>query len=70
MLRFHIENMSCAGCASGVTRAVQTAVPTAEVKVDLSSRHVSITGTSDAAAVIEVLKRAGYEAQVETSAKL
>ncbi len=67
MLRFHVENMSCAGCANGVTRAIRAAIPSAEVTVDLSSRHVSVGGTNDAGTVDAALKRAGYKAQAANS---
>lgn len=63
MLRFHVANMSCGGCAKGVTRAVQGVVANAKVEVDLASREVSVSGTSDSDGVIEALRRAGYQAE-------
>lgn len=63
MLRFHVSNMSCGGCAKGVTRAVQGIAAGAEVKVDLSTREISVSGTNDEAAVLDALERAGYRAE-------
>ncbi len=63
MLRFHVSNMSCGGCAKGVTRAIQGAVTGATVDVHLSSREVVVSGTNDEAAIVHALKRAGYQAE-------
>ena len=30
-MQFHIENMTCGGCARSVTKAIQSVDPTAEV---------------------------------------
>lgn len=63
MLRFHVSNMSCGGCAKSVTRAVQGVAANAKVEVDLATREISVSGTSDRDGVIGALKRAGYQAE-------
>ncbi|MGY2051801.1 heavy-metal-associated domain-containing protein [Methylobacterium sp. JK268] len=63
MLRFHVSNMSCGGCAKGVTRAVRGLDGDARVDVDLPSREITIRGAVDAPGVVAALKRAGYEAR-------
>ena len=67
MLRFHVSNMSCGGCAKGVTRAIQGVATGAKVDVDLSSREVAVSGTNDVAAIVDALKRAGYQAESLTA---
>ena len=63
MIRLHVSNMSCGGCAKGVTRAVQSAAEGAKVEVNLSTREVLIDGASDEVALVEALRRAGYQAE-------
>lgn len=63
MLRFHVSNMSCGGCVKGVTSAIQSVAPGAKVDADLSAREISVSGTNDEDAVIDALKRAGYQAE-------
>ncbi|MBY0295459.1 MAG: heavy-metal-associated domain-containing protein [Methylobacterium sp.] len=63
MLRFHVSNMSCGGCAKGVTRAVQGLDGNAKIDIDLPSREINVRGAVDAPGVVAALKRAGYEAR-------
>ena len=63
MLLFHVSNMSCGGCAKGVTHAVQGIDAGAKVDVDLSTGEISVSGRSDVPTLLEALKRAGYPAE-------
>jgi copper chaperone len=63
MLRFHVSNMSCGGCAKNVTRAVQVLDGNAKIEIDLPSREITVRGAVDAPGVVAALKRAGYEAR-------
>lgn len=45
-LEFHIENMTCDGCARGVTRAIQSVDPDAKVVADPPSRRVLVTSSA------------------------
>ena len=63
MLRFHVSNMTCGGCVKGVTRAIQGVAANAKVETDLSTREVAVSGAEDAAAIVEALRRAGFEAE-------
>jgi copper chaperone len=63
MLRFHVSNMNCGGCAKGVTRAVQGLDGDMRVDVDLSSREITVRGGVDPSRVVAALKQAGYEAR-------
>ena len=42
MLRFDVPNMTCGGCARGVTRAVQKVDPSAKVEADPPTRLVVV----------------------------
>ena len=63
MLRFHIANMSCGGCAKGVTATIHEADPAAEVEVALDRREVTVAAPqADAATLDQVLRDAGWKA--------
>ena len=59
-MQFLIENMTCGGCARGVTVAIKAIDPTAEVVIDVASRKVQVTTAVDTEAVIDAVKNAGY----------
>ena len=61
MIRLKVANMTCAGCAKGVTRVIQGLSADAKVEVDLSTRLVSVMGAVEETEVIAALKRAGFE---------
>ena len=61
-MRFHIENMSCSGCARSVTRAIQSVDPAATVEADPSSRSVTVQSETAPEAFLPALKEAGYPA--------
>ncbi|AKA23981.1 heavy-metal-associated domain-containing protein [Pseudomonas chlororaphis] len=63
MLRFHIPNMSCGGCAQSVTRALLKVDPQARVETDPLTREVRVRSTLDASALRNVLSEAGYPDQ-------
>ncbi|MGG5810123.1 heavy-metal-associated domain-containing protein [Falsiroseomonas sp. CW058] len=63
MLRFHIPNMTCGGCAKGVTATLREAAPAAKVEIALDRREVSVdAAASEAAAIERALRDAGWEA--------
>lgn len=64
MIRVHVSNMSCGGCAKGVTRAILGVAPHAKVDVDLSDRVVTVNDASDEAAIVAAVQAAGYQASV------
>ena len=49
-MQFHIENMTCGGCACGVTRAIHTVDPAANVEADPPKRKVVVTSGQPRAA--------------------
>lgn len=60
-MQFHVENMTCGGCARSVTKAIQTVDPAAEVTADPDSRRVEVKTNSPRDAVASAIKLAGYE---------
>ncbi len=63
MLRFHIANMTCGGCAKGVTATIRAAAPAAAVTIDLEKREAAVEGAPDAAAIAAALREDGWEAE-------
>lgn len=65
MATYRVNGMTCGGCANAVTRAIKAAAPTAEVKVDLGAKTVSVTieggGQIAPEAVQAAVKDAGFE---------
>lgn len=61
-MQFHVENMTCGGCARSVTKAIQSVDPAAEVTADPASRKVEVKTSATRDAVASAMRVAGYEA--------
>ncbi|ENV63777.1 heavy-metal-associated domain-containing protein [Acinetobacter junii] len=59
-MEFHVENMTCGGCARGVTRAIQALDENAKVIADPPSRKVTVETTATQEQVAEALTEAGF----------
>lgn len=59
-MEFHVENMTCGGCARGVTRAIQALDANAKVIADPPSRKVTVETTATQEQVAEALTEAGF----------
>ena len=59
-MQFHIETMTCGGCARGVTKAIQSVDPTAVVKADPATHIVDVTTTAPRERLVAVLADAGF----------
>lgn len=55
---FTVNDMTCSHCVGTVRKALQEALPGAEISVDLDTHKVSFTG--DRAKGEEAIKEAGY----------
>lgn len=64
MLRFDVPDMTCGGCARGVTRAVQSVDPSAKVQADPPGRMVQVETSSDPAALMAALVEARFPASL------
>jgi len=60
MIEFTVPAMSCGHCVQAITRALQAVDPTAQVRVELESRHVRVESSRDAAEFARALDEAGY----------
>lgn len=59
-MQFHIETMTCGGCARGVTKAIQAVDAAATVKVDLPAHSVEVTTTASRDQIVNALTDAGF----------
>jgi copper chaperone len=59
-MRFHIENMTCGGCARSVTKAVETVDAKAKVNADPVTKKLTIESAVPAEAFSRALDDAGY----------
>ncbi len=59
-MQFHIENMTCGGCARSVTKAIQSVDPAAEVKADPGSHKVDVTSSASRDRLVAALTEVGY----------
>lgn len=55
---FTVNDMTCSHCVGTVRKALEEALPGAEISVDLATHKVSFTG--DRAKGEEAIKEAGY----------
>ncbi len=59
--KYSVLGMTCGGCASSVTKAIEAAAPGAKVDVNLDDKEVSIEGFDDDATVQSAVEGAGFE---------
>jgi copper chaperone len=64
MIRFRIANMSCGGCARGVTATLKEIDPAAELRIDLERREVAVEKAAADPAMLETaLTSAGWKTE-------
>jgi copper chaperone len=63
-MRFHIENMTCGGCARSVTKAVESVDPKARVDADPVTKTVTVESSASTDSITRALADAGYPASV------
>ena len=59
-MQFHIETMTCDGCARGVTKAIQGVDAAATVTADPPNRRVDVTTTAPREQIVAALTEAGF----------
>ncbi|MBL0768101.1 heavy-metal-associated domain-containing protein [Sphingopyxis sp. XHP0097] len=59
-MEFHIENMTCGGCARGVTKAIETVDPGAKVDARPAERTISVATRLSATEIKRALIAAGF----------
>lgn len=60
MIELTVPDMTCGGCARGVTAAIKTVDPTADVVIDVAARKVQITTKADRPTVLVAVTEAGF----------
>ena len=58
---YAVDGMTCGGCVSSLTRALESALPGLEVTVSLAPGEVRVAGDHDAALVEQTVLDAGFE---------
>jgi len=61
-MQFHIENMTCGGCARSVTKAIEGVDAKAKVNADPVTKKVTIESALPASTFSRALDDAGYPA--------
>ncbi len=61
-MQLKVEDMSCGGCVSSITAALEKLDANLTVVADLESRSIEVTSTASEAQVREALENAGYPA--------
>jgi len=59
-LSFTVADMTCGHCVKAITAAVTTAVPGAQVSVDLAARRVTVGNAADPEVVAAAIAEEGY----------
>jgi copper chaperone len=59
-MKFHIDNMTCGGCARAVTKAIQSVDPDARIDTDPPSRLVKVDTAALQEQVVAALREAGF----------
>ncbi|WP_235559697.1 MULTISPECIES: heavy-metal-associated domain-containing protein [unclassified Methylophilus] len=60
MMEFHIENMTCGGCARGVTSAIKAIDPEASITTDPPTRTVNVESSIAKDEIVSALIDAGF----------
>lgn len=66
-MQFHIEKMTCFGCARSVTKAIQSVDKDAVIKADPENRKIEVETSAARAEIEAVLAEAGYPAAREAA---
>lgn len=59
-MEFHIENMTCGGCARGVTSAIKAIDPEASIATDPPTRTVNVEIMVAKEDIVSALIEAGF----------
>ncbi|HGM5878434.1 TPA: heavy-metal-associated domain-containing protein [Stenotrophomonas maltophilia] len=59
-MEFHVEGMTCGGCARSVTKAIELVDPQASVQADPASRRVQVQTSVSEAQIVAALTDAGF----------
>ena len=60
MYNFTVSDMTCGHCASTIEKAVKSADPACEIKIDVAARKVQVETARPAQDIADAIKLAGY----------
>ena len=66
-MQFHIDNLTCSGCARSVTKAIQSVDKAAVINADPENRKIDVETSATRAEIKMVLAEAGYPASREAA---
>jgi len=64
-MQFHLDNMTCGGCARTVTRAIQSVDPEASIITDPASHFVEIQTSVAKEKIVAALSEEGFSPREE-----
>lgn len=59
-MKFTVSGMTCGGCINAVTRAIQSADPQAQVKVDLPTQSIELQTVLSSIEAQRLIEAAGF----------
>ena len=59
-----IEGMTCASCVARVERALEAVPGVTSAMVNLAAERATVTGSADAAALVQAIEKTGYDARL------
>ena len=59
-MQLHIENMTCGGCARGVTKAIKDVDLEANIVTDPPNRSVTVESSAAPGLIVSALEKAGF----------
>lgn len=65
MVVLKVTGMSCGGCVSKITRAIQALDQQARVEVDRATGRVVVETSENAASLRELVQRLGFGAEID-----
>lgn len=63
-MQYHIQDMTCGGCARAVTATIKDLDENAVVSIDVEARRVDVESSSTNDAIRQALAEAGFPADV------
>ncbi|MDO4906019.1 MAG: heavy-metal-associated domain-containing protein [Lautropia sp.] len=64
-MEFHLDDMVCGGCVRGVTKAIQSIDPDAQIDADPETHLVKVQTTAPASRIADALREAGFPPRSE-----
>ncbi|AOA58775.1 heavy-metal-associated domain-containing protein [Acinetobacter larvae] len=61
-MQLYIENMTCGGCARGVTATIKAVDPAAQVEIDVEKKLVSLQSQADLEVILAALAEDAFPA--------